>query len=245
MGDLGGLVSSEINGLLSDTISVTKTLAKQMNLSARENGGKPLSRLQVKQLNESALLSNDSISAIYTQLEPNAYDGVDSLYKGNLDHSSNTWTLEIYFYREDGEVVYESTEDSTQKYASELDEFGIREAEWYLCSLDRVDACLLDPYLYEVSEGNEVLMTTFTEPLVVNGVFGGVIGIDVDLPVIQEKVLAIQTRLYDGQGHITIVSQKGLLVFCWTNSVKRKSGYLKSYCQYPKFRNFRSGYSNS
>lgn len=55
-------------------------------------------------------------------------------------------------------------------------------------------------------------MTTFTEALDNNGQFGDVIGIDVNLPVIQQKVVDISANLYDGAGEISVLSQRGLLV---------------------------------
>lgn len=138
MSGLGGLVNAEIHGFTSSTISTTKALAQQINQTARDNGGSPLSRDEVKRLNLYAMESNDKISAIYSQFEANAYDGVDSQYRGNLEHSTNQGTLEIYYYKEDGEIFYAETEDADDKYIYDTDEFGVRETEWYLCSMDRI-----------------------------------------------------------------------------------------------------------
>ncbi|MCH8552533.1 MAG: methyl-accepting chemotaxis protein, partial [Natronospirillum sp.] len=88
----------------------------------------------------------------------------------------------------------------------------IREAEWYLCSMDRGETCLLDPYLYEITEGQEELMTTLTVPLMAGNRFLGVVGVDINLPVVQTEIEAIADRLFSGAGDAMLISQRGFLV---------------------------------
>ncbi|MHA7881345.1 MAG: methyl-accepting chemotaxis protein [Saccharospirillum sp.] len=183
-----------------------------LNATSAGNGGEPFSRSRVKELNRIALAANPSISAIYAQFEPNGYDNRDDEHRGNLEHSTMDGTLETYWVRESGELVYYETEDASEKYGDATDEYGIRENEWYLCSRDRGEPCLLDPYLYEIEEGVEELMTTYTVPIMHGARFAGLIGIDVNLPVIQQQLLALNEETLNGAGALTIVSQGGFLV---------------------------------
>lgn len=202
----------EVESFLKQVIQSTDTLGTIIERTSVGNGGEPLSRSLVKELNRLTLVSNPSISAIYTQFETDGYDGADQSNQGNLEHSSNQGSIEIYWVREDGELVFYSTEDSNEKYGDEKDEFGIREMEWYLCSFDRAEPCLLDPYLYEVSEDFETLMTTYTFAVTDSDGFQGVVGVDVNLPVIQERIQATNSSRMNGVGDLMIVSQRGLLV---------------------------------
>lgn len=202
----------QVRLFLEKAMVVTNESASILQATAVGSGGNPLSRERIKELNRIALAANPNISAFYTQLEPNGYDADDQNNRGNLAHSSNSGTLETYWVREAGEINYYPTEDASEKYAAGLDENGIRENEWYLCPRDTGLPCLLDPYLYEINEGVEALMTTYTVPIMAGGDFRGVVGIDVNLPVIQEKINTLNRNTLGGTGHFNIISQRGLLI---------------------------------
>ncbi|MBN2886820.1 MAG: methyl-accepting chemotaxis protein [Chromatiaceae bacterium] len=203
--------SEEVQRLLSEPLASAAVLHQQIQGSAVWSKRVPFERDQVRQLVEDSIRSNPAISAIYAQFEANGYDGSDIHHRGNLDHSSETGTLEIYFVWEDGELVFYPTEDADEKYDETPNEFGQPEAEWYFCPRDRRQTCLIDPYLYEISEGYEELMTSITLPVIVRDRFIGVVGIDINLSGLQEAVERIAARLFDGQGDLTLTSESGLI----------------------------------
>ncbi len=131
------------------------------------------SRENVQQMVASTLLSIEAASALYAQFENNGYDGRDAEYRNAGKHSTPTGSLEVYYVKENGQAVLYPVDDPQEKYLDARDENGVREAEWYLCSKDLRRACVLDPYLYEIEEGNEALMTTLTAPVLKNGQFRG------------------------------------------------------------------------
>lgn len=212
LNSISDLTQQQINAFLNKAISSTLVLQSQLEQTALARQGQPLSREQVKSLTLHALESNPVISAMYAQFEQNGYDNQDAAFIDNLALGSNTGTLDIYWVRENGDFTFYPTEDVNEKYLATKNEHGIREAEWYLCSYDSLKPCLLDPYLYEVSAGNKILMTTFTKPIISNNRFLGLVGIDINLPVIQQKVEQMQHQVYEGAGNITVVSQKNLIV---------------------------------
>ncbi|MCU4676017.1 methyl-accepting chemotaxis protein [Catenovulum sp. 2E275] len=212
LSSVNDLTQQQISAFLNKAISSTLVLAKQLENTAIQNSGSPLTRQQVKDITLSALKSNPDISAMYAQFEANGYDNADINYVNDLSVASNTGTLDIYWVRETDEFVFYPTQNVNEKYLTTADDNGVREAEWYLCSYESVQPCLLDPYLYQISEGNQVLMTTFTSPIKYNNQFLGLVGIDINLPVIQQKLQQMKKSIYDGAGNITIVSQKGLTV---------------------------------
>lgn len=204
--------SQEIQRLLASTIASVSVLQQQIARSALGAGDTtPYDRDQLKRMVLNTLESNPFVSSVYAQFEPNGYDGRDSEYAGNLSHSSNTGTIEIYFTREGDSLVFHETEDPGVKYIETLNEYGQREAEWYLCPKERQQTCITNPYLYEIKPGYEELMTSLTLPLVVGQRFIGVVGMDINLSALQTAAEAIAKRLFRDKGDLILVSHQGLI----------------------------------
>jgi methyl-accepting chemotaxis protein len=71
--------------------------------------------------------------------------------------------------------------------------------------------CTLEPYEYEVEDGYNELMTSLVMPIMNDGKFVGVLGIDVNLSTIQQTMFNVSKQLYDGAGRVTLISEKGLI----------------------------------
>jgi methyl-accepting chemotaxis protein len=151
---------------------------------------------------------------MYAQFEPNGYDGLDSEYTQGAPHSVvSSGTMEIYYTRnDDGTVEQNQVDDAAEKYITTLNEFGMREAEWYLCAKDTKKPCLMEPYLYEITPGNTALMTSLTVPVIVDNQFKGLVGADINLPIFQTMIMELSKSLYGGEAKVTLVSQKGFVV---------------------------------
>lgn len=70
----------------------------------------------------------------------------------------------------------------------------------------------MEPYLYEVTPGNNVLLTSLVAPVLVNNQFRGVAGIDIDLPVLQKNILAQSANLYNGKTSMYLLSERNNVV---------------------------------
>ncbi|MBZ0334427.1 methyl-accepting chemotaxis protein [Marinobacter sp. AL4B] len=172
-----------------------------------------MSRWALQDTVGAVLTAHPHLSAIYAQFEPNAYDGLDEFFKdGAAEHSSDAGTLDIYYFRNpEGEIEFSRTEDSSEKYLDARNEFGDREAEWYLCSMDSLKPCLLEPYDYEIEEGYTELMTSLIVPVLSEGQFAGVVGIDINLTTLQGMVKEVSRELYEGESRVTLLSERGLI----------------------------------
>ncbi|NVK25460.1 MAG: HAMP domain-containing protein [Gammaproteobacteria bacterium] len=210
MSDAGQLASNRVTELITESFTPAINLANILKDSAHPNA--PLAREVVMEMTASVLESSDTLSAMYAQFEANGYDNDDANWTNNKKHSTPVGTLEIYFVKEQGQAVLYPVDDPQEKYAATPDESGIREAEWYLCSRDNKQNCALDPYLYEIEEGNSELMTTLTAPIVVNNQFRGLVGVDINLPIVQSWLEEQAASLFSGHSEITLVSQRGLII---------------------------------
>jgi len=175
----------------------------------------PLKRDRLELAVAAVLKKNTQISSMYAQFEANGYDGLDSEFLNvNVSHSvASSGALEVYYTRnDDGTVEHNQVDDSSEKYKTTLNEFGIRDAEWFLCAKETLKPCLMEPYLYEITPGNTALMTSLTVPVLKHKQFIGVVGVDLNLPVFQVLIDKLSKSLYDGQAKVTLLSTRGLVV---------------------------------
>jgi methyl-accepting chemotaxis protein len=205
----------QIAALLQQSYQVPLGIAAQLEGSMAQSD-RILSRTQVETLLGSRLQQASGISSIYAQFEPNGYDGQDAAWPSGASHSvPNKGSLEIYFVRDQGGKVSQQQVDaaaSDAKYDTSVNEFGIRNSEWYLCGRDTRRPCLMEPYLYEISPGNQMLMTSLTVPILKEGKFVGITGVDMNLPIFQQLAESLGKSLYDNQADVTLVSKLGLIV---------------------------------
>ncbi|MGU5686450.1 methyl-accepting chemotaxis protein [Aeromonas allosaccharophila] len=205
----------QIASLMQNSYQIPLTVTAQIAAGM----GKPalrLSRPQVESLLGSSLQQASGISSIYAQFEPDGYDGEDGNWLGGASHSvAGKGSMEIYFTKDQGGAVAQQPVDaaaSEAKFDTSLNEFGIRNSEWYLCGRDTRQPCLMEPYLYEISPGNKMLMTSLTVPILHDGKFVGLAGVDMNLPIFQQLAENLGKSLYDNKADVTIVSKMGLIV---------------------------------
>ncbi|AZG74331.1 methyl-accepting chemotaxis protein [Shewanella livingstonensis] len=206
-----GEYGERIAGFINEAYRIPYSFAGLLEQTAQKD---PLSRERVESSLAAVLQKNEQISSMYVHFEPNGYDYLDDSYLDGSSHSVvNAGTLEVYNTRgSDGLVQQQSVANAEDKYISTLNEFGVREAEWYLCAKDSKKPCLMEPYLYEITPGNKVLMTSLTAAVVVDNQFKGIVGVDINLPIFQTMIMQLSKSLYQGQAKVTLVSQKGFVV---------------------------------
>ncbi|MFQ1849060.1 methyl-accepting chemotaxis protein [Aeromonas veronii] len=205
----------QIASLMQNSYQIPLTVTAQIEAGM----AKPelrLSRPQVESLLGSSLQQASGISSIYAQFEPDGYDGEDGNWLGGASHSvASKGSLEVYFTKDQGGAVAQQAVDaaaSEAKFDTSLNEFGIRNSEWYLCGRDTRQPCLMEPYLYEISPGNKMLMTSLTVPVLRDGKFVGLAGVDMNLPIFQQLAENLGKSLYDNKADVTLVSKMGLIV---------------------------------
>ncbi|QWZ66103.1 methyl-accepting chemotaxis protein [Aeromonas sp. FDAARGOS 1417] len=205
----------QIASLMQNSYQIPLTVTAQIEAGMAKQELR-LSRPQVEFLLGSSLQQASGISSIYAQFEPDGYDGEDGNWLGGASHSvAGKGSLEVYFTKDQGGAVAQQAVDaaaSEAKFDTSLNEFGIRNSEWYLCGRDTRQPCLMEPYLYEISPGNKMLMTSLTVPVLRDGKFVGLAGVDMNLPIFQQLAENLGKSLYDNKADVTLVSKMGLIV---------------------------------
>ena len=203
-----GNVANYINSAYQGPIATAKILENSIT------SDQPFTRTQVNQLIQTQLGANTYISSMYAQFESNGYDGNDEAYKeSDADYNTvGSGALEIYWVRDrQQQLIQYRVEDSADKYTTQLNEFGIRESEWYLCTKDKKAPCAMEPYMYEIEAGYEELMTSLIVPILINNQFKGVVGVDVNLPKFQKLTEELSQSLFNGAAKVTLLSEIGLI----------------------------------
>lgn len=159
---------------------------------------------------KTAFERNDKVLGIWLAFEPNALDGKDSEFANDATRQSNeAGRFATYWSRAAGAslntIMVE--EDLTK---TTLSVSGTPYNSWYTCPRDNKRTCLLDPYADTVG-GKEMLMTTISVPLIVDGKAIGVVGVDIALDALQAAAVDSQRSLFNNAGHMLIVSGSGVL----------------------------------
>ncbi len=163
--------SEEISNRLNASFSVARTLAN--TLTGMKQSGKPLDRDLVNQILYQVLLDNPDMLGVSTGWEPNAFDNADRKYANTAGHDE-TGRFIPYWYRSGDEIVLEPLLD----YDS---------SDYYTKPKTLKKEVILEPFLYPI-DGKDVLLTSLMVPILIDGEFVGVVGIDYELGFIQEFV---------------------------------------------------------
>ncbi|HEF4757655.1 TPA: methyl-accepting chemotaxis protein [Pseudomonas putida] len=197
-----------------ETLTVVTALADQIKdmrtMAAKRSLEPGALREELNQSLKTAFERNGKVLGIWLAFEPNGLDGKDSEFVGDAARQSNEiGRFATYWSRAGGEALNTIMveEDMTK---TTLNLSGTPYNVWYTCPRDSKRTCLLDPYADTVG-GKEVLMTTISVPLLVDGKSIGVVGIDIALDALQTAAVDAQRELFNDAGHMLIVSGTGVM----------------------------------
>jgi methyl-accepting chemotaxis protein len=159
---------------------------------------------------KTAFERNEKVLGIWLAFEPNGLDGKDSEFANDAARQSNeAGRFASYWSRAAGSALNTIMveEDMTK---TTLSVSGTPYNSWYTCPRDNKRTCLLDPYADTVG-GKEMLMTTISVPIMVDGKAIGVVGVDIALDALQAAAWDSQRNLFNNAGHMLIVSGSGVL----------------------------------
>ena len=72
-------------------------------------------------------------------------------------------------------------------------------------------SCVIDPYLYPI-DGEQVLLTSLVAPIMRDGRFIGISGIDISAAFLQSVIKDVAAELYKGMGQTLLISPRGVIV---------------------------------
>jgi len=204
----GEKISGQLNRAMMSARSL-RSAVEALRLEAKEQ---PEARKQIRPRILKVLyrmLENEpSFVGSYTGFEPNALDGADSSVAKMLGQDDQGRFIPWVY--PDPTTREKLVEPLLGMESQERDANGIRAGEYYLCSKESKQDCVIDPYLYPLGN-TEVLLTSMVTPLLDDGKFLGIAGIDLPVPFIQQISEEVSAGLYEGDSVVIIASHIGIV----------------------------------
>jgi methyl-accepting chemotaxis protein len=172
-------------------------LALTFSASVDESLNLELSREDVQALLISYLENNPALRGIFTAWEPDAFDMLDMAYEG-IEGSDDAGRFVPYYVRTAEGV-------SAALPLADLESEG--DGEFYLAPRESGHEHAMPPAFVEGPDGL-VEVLRLTVPVLVDGEFKGVVGVDLDLGFLGERVDSAE--LFGGAGSLTFLSSEGL-----------------------------------
>jgi methyl-accepting chemotaxis protein len=177
---------------LGATLSAVGNLAGAM--AASRGADLALSRPQVSALVKATLLGSEDLVGASVLWEPNALDGRDAEFAGKAPEYDDTGRYMPYFSRGPGGTI--NVEPSVPSAAIDV----------YNVPRDTGHAYFSEPYAYPVN-GQTVLMSTLSVPILIKGRFQGIASADFMLARLGDILKGIKT--IDG-GRLALLSNGGV-----------------------------------
>lgn len=198
-GAIGEKFAGKIKAELEEALNAARALGQA--LSGIKDSANPveLGRDEVNSILKIILDRNPQFVGTYTGWEPNAFDGMDRGYMNDAVHDAT------------GRFIPYWNRDSTGKIAGEplLDYDKEGAGDYYQLPKKTRNENIIDPYVYPV-QGKDTLITSLVVPIIAEGAFYGIAGIDLKLDFLQQ--MADDTKdLYQGEATVVLISNNGTL----------------------------------
>jgi methyl-accepting chemotaxis protein len=185
--------AASVKAEIEVALDLARTMAQA--LTAVKTEGAALTRDEVNAMLKELTTQNPDLIGTWTLWEPDAFDGQDAQYAGQAPYDQ-TGRFNVYWNRnEQGNIQVETPIE----YETE---------DYYQLPKQTKQEVVTEPYLYPV-QGKDVLMTSIVAPIMVNGQFYGVAGVDMGLEILQQ--LTDEMNAYEGMAEMALISNQGTL----------------------------------
>ena len=195
-----------ITQLLQKALAYNQGLAAAIKQGMK--GDISLPRPGVIALMKGTLGVDTQLYGVLAGFEPNGLDGLDSTYAGQKEMGSDEQGRFIpYYYRDGGKVATDLLFSITK---SETDSFGNPANDYFACPKQHQTPCLIDPFVFDIN-GKQVMVSTVSSPVIVDGVFKGVVGVDLEVTALNQQAKNLNANIYGGKGETFIISAAGVI----------------------------------
>jgi methyl-accepting chemotaxis protein/methyl-accepting chemotaxis protein-1 (serine sensor receptor) len=149
------------------------------------------------QLMKTLLEDNAMALGVWTGWDENAFDGKDKDFAGTKGHDASGRYMP-YWVRSGDTIIKEVLVDYTVPGAG----------DYYIQPHDSQKMVIIEPYVYPI-DGKPVLMTSITQPIMLDGKAVGVAGIDLSLNDLGKELSALKPM---GDGVVGLVTAAGNIV---------------------------------
>ena len=198
------LEATRIENWLESAMSVTRTLSQTLAAMKSNGASEQFTREQIIKTLTPILAENKDFYGIWSSWKPNGFDGKDSEFIGATGSDKNGRFTPYLIKDENGKVIL-----SLETYTFDQETTN----EYYYCSMQSKTECIMEPYFEQIGD-QQIYMTSTTYPIMVDGVFYGIVGVDLALNYLQDEVdsniktsKANQMKVFSNTGIIVASSQ--------------------------------------
>ncbi|WP_168015831.1 methyl-accepting chemotaxis protein [Halomonas salinarum] len=200
--------------LLAEQLADTNALMGQSDADGQAK--LVLGRHELSNLTRDLVAQNPDLLDAFIGWEPNAFDS-DAVFEGKTDEGYDGSGRFMPWWYRSGEGQIEVLPLGGSMESEERNAEGIRVGEYYLCPKETRRACIIDPHYYDYGD-ERYLVTSFNAPILVDGDFRGVAGVDLDVEFLQGLLNEANAGLYSGAGEMTLVGSRGVLAGATANA---------------------------
>ena len=155
-------------------------------------------RGKANQLIRNMLAGNPEVLGLWTGWEPNAFDGKDADFVNTEGHDATGRFVPYWVRGGDGKIGNTALTD----YAT------AGPGDYYQQPFTQKKTVIIEPYPYAI-DGKEVLLTSISKPVIVEGKLVGVAGLDLSLQETSKELSAVRPM---GTGFVSLVSGGGKII---------------------------------
>ena len=180
-------------------LNTARALAQAFTSFKDASNNQNISRAQVNAMLRQVLIENPTFLGTYTLWEPNAFDGLDAEFKNTAVHDNTGRFIPYWVRADDGSVGAIALIDYETP--------GI--GDWYLLPRQTKTEVTIAPLSYPI-QGVDTVMASFVAPILYDGKFYGIAGVDAPIAFVQD--LVDQVDLYNGQAGAVLMTAEGTLI---------------------------------
>ena len=192
--------ANRVESYLETGLEAVRVLAQTLHVTADARTESRLSRADVTHLLKTVIEQRPDFLGIYTAWEPNAFDGKDQEFVNHPGHDATGRFIPYWTRNQEGQILLEPLLDYEIAGAG----------NYYQLPRQTGKEQLLDANTYLV-QGKPIMLTSLVVPILRDGKFRGVVGIDLRLDVFQPLVNDVNG--VDSQAaQLLIISNNGTII---------------------------------
>ncbi len=195
--------AAAIESMIKETLDTASTLAQTLSAVKNRDIQLYINRNKVMDILRIILEENPVFTGVYTCWEPDGFDGVDKNYIEKRGHDKSGRFAPHWHLNDKGKP------EVTPLLDCPIHSPGGVPGKWYDIPKEKMKEYILDPFRHLVIDKN-VMITSLAAPIIANGQFYGVVGVDIRLDFIQS--MADNLDIYGRSGKLKVISNNGKLV---------------------------------
>ncbi len=197
---------------IKTALDAAKTLAQTLSAVKDKDVQLDVDRDNVMDILRIILEENPKITGVFTCWEHDGFDGMDAGYKGYIGEGGHgikgghdiTGRFAPYWQRN-----AEGKSEVVSQLVCPIHSPNGMPGKWYDIPKKTLKETILDPFEHPV-KGESALITTIAAPVIANGKFYGIVGVDMQVDFLQAT--ADKLDIYDKTGEMVVISNNGTLV---------------------------------